>query len=173
MFEQKDHAVADAEMTREDRIVILKRQEAMALFPSFNEEAAFDLGSLIYGIARSKRSPVVVNIRTSDRALFHAAMPGATPDNDEWVRRKSNLVLRYHQSSMLFGDTLAIKGRQINPDMGIDYPDYAAHGGSFPLRVRDAGVIGAITVSGLPQLDDHAMIIEGLTQYLKIDLPHF
>ena len=163
----------EVEKEREVRLAILRKQEQMAQFQGFSEEIAFDFGSVVYGIARGRRSPVVVNIRTSDRVLFHAAMPGATPDNDEWVRRKSNVVLRYHQSSLQFGDTLAFKGRIINPDMGIDMMNFAGHGGSFPIRVKKAGVVAAVTVSGLPQLDDHRMIVEALDQYLKIELPKF
>ncbi|MCB1445646.1 MAG: heme-degrading domain-containing protein [Rhizobiaceae bacterium] len=166
-------AVNEVEKEREVRLAILRKQEQMAQFQGFSEEIAFDFGSVVYGIARGRRSPVVVNIRTSDRVLFHAAMPGATPDNDEWVRRKSNVVLRYHQSSLQFGDTLALKGRIINPDMGIDMMNFAGHGGSFPIRVKKAGVVAAVTVSGLPQLDDHRMIVEALDQYLKIELPKF
>lgn len=158
---------------RAEIIAIVRKQEAAAIFPNFNEETAFDLGSTLYTIARSKRSPVAINIRTSDRALFHAVMPGATPDNDEWVRRKSNVVLRFHQSSLLYGQTLAEKGRIIEPQWGLDPLDYAGHGGSFPVRVKKAGVIGAITVSGLPQLDDHRMIIEALDQFLKLELLKF
>ncbi len=158
---------------REARVAILKTQEQMAQFPAFSEEVAFDLGSAIYAIARSRQAPVVVNIRSSDRVYFHAAMPGTVPDNDNWVRRKSNVVLRYHQSSLLFGDMLALKGREINPDMGIDLMNFASHGGSFPLRVKKAGVVAAITVSGLPQLDDHRMIVEGLDKFLKLELPKF
>jgi uncharacterized protein (UPF0303 family) len=166
-------AVTETANEREARVAILRKQESQAQFQSFSEEIAFDLGSVVYGIARGKRSPVAVNIRTADRALFHAAMPGATPDNDEWIRRKSNVVLRYHVSSLQFGDTLALKGRIINPDMGIDMMNYAAHGGSFPIRIKKAGVVAAVTVSGLPQLDDHRMIVEALDQYLKIELPKF
>jgi uncharacterized protein (UPF0303 family) len=166
-------ALSELEKEREARLAILKNQEQMAQFQSFSEEIAFDFGSIAYGIARSKRAPVVVNIRTADRALFHAAMPGATPDNDEWIRRKSNVVLRYHVSSLQFGDTLALKGRVVNSDMGIDLMNYAAHGGSFPIRVKKVGVVAAVSVSGLPQLDDHRMIVEALDQYLKIELPKF
>ena len=165
--------MSELEKEREARLAVIKKQENQAQFQSFSEEIAFDFGSTIYSIARSKRAAVIVNIRTSDRALFHAAMPGATPDNDEWARRKSNVVLRYHVSSLHFGDTLALKGRIINPDMGIDMMNYAAHGGSFPIRVKKAGVVAAVTVSGLPQLDDHRMIVEALDQYLKIELPKF
>ena len=165
--------MSEKDKDREARVAILKKQEQLGQFQNFSEEIAFDFGSVIYGVARARRAPVVIDIRKSDRTLFHAAMPGATPDNDNWVRRKSNVVLRYHQSSLLFGDTLALKGREINPDMGIDLMNFAGHGGSFPLKVKKVGVIGAITVSGLPQLDDHRMIIEALDQYLKIELPKF
>lgn len=163
----------ELEKDRAEIIAVVRKQEAMALFAAFNEETAFDLGSAIYTIARSKRSPVVINIRTSERTLFHAAMPGATPDNDQWVRRKSNVVLRFHQSSLLYGQSMAEKGRTISPEWGLDPLDYAGHGGSFPIRIKKVGVIGAITVSGLPQLDDHRMIIEGLDQFLKLELPKF
>jgi uncharacterized protein (UPF0303 family) len=163
----------ELEKDRAEIIAIVRKQEAMALFAAFSEETAFDLGSAIYTIARSKRSPVVINIRTSERALFHAAMPGATPDNDQWVRRKSNVVLRFHQSSLLYGQSMAEKGRLIGPEWGLDPLDFAGHGGSFPIRVKKVGVIGAITVSGLPQLDDHRMIVEALDQFLKLELPKF
>jgi uncharacterized protein (UPF0303 family) len=165
--------MSETQHEREERVSIIHRQEQLAQFATFNEEIAFDLGSALYGIARSKRAPVAVNIRMPDRTLFHAAMPGATPDNDNWIRRKSNVVLRYHHSSLLFGDTLALKGREINPDMGISFEDYAAHGGSFPIRLKKSGVIAAITVSGLPQLDDHRLVVEALALYLKIELPRF
>lgn len=156
-----------------ERIAILRKQETLAQFQSFTEETAFDLGSVLYGLVRGKRQTVVVNIRTADRALFHAAMPGATPDNDHWVRRKSNVVLRFHQSSLLYGQQLLEKGRVVGEEWGLDPLDYAAHGGSFPIRLKKAGVIAAITVSGLPQLDDHRMVIEALGQFLKLELPGF
>lgn len=156
-----------------ERIAILRKQEAQAQFTGFTEETAFDLGSALYGVARAKRSPGVVNIRAPDRTLFHAAMPGATPDNDNWVRRKSNVVLRFHQSSLLYGQLLAEKGRAIGAEWGLDPLDFASHGGSFPIRLKKSGVVAAITVSGLPQLDDHRMVIEALGQFLKIELPSF
>jgi len=155
----------------EERIAILRKQEKLALFQNFGEEIAFDLGSVAYTLARESRAPVVIDIRTPNRVLFHAAMPGSVPDNDEWVRRKSNVVLRFHQSSLLYGETLRSKGRAIGPEIGLDPMDYAAHGGSFPIRVGQAGVIAAFTVSGLPQLDDHRMIVAALASYLKVELP--
>ena len=41
--------------------------------------------------------------------------------------------------------------------------DYATDGGSFPLNVEGAGVVGSVTVSGLPQRDDHNLVVEALS----------
>jgi uncharacterized protein (UPF0303 family) len=156
---------------REERIALIRKQEKLAVFSRFNEEDAFDLGSMVILLARQTSAPVIVNIRTPNRTLFHASLPGSAADNDEWARRKSNIVLRYNQSSLLFGETLALKGREINPDMGITLAEYAGHGGSFPIRIVQGLVIAAITVSGLRQIDDHNMVVEALGSYLKLELP--
>jgi len=126
----------------------------------------------VIALARNVHAPVVVNIRTPNRNLFQGALAGSSADNDEWVRRKSNIVLRFQQSSLLFGHMLAQKNRAVGPDIGLDLMDYAPHGGSFPIRLSPGGlVIAALTVSGLPQLDDHRIVIEALGAYLKIELP--
>jgi uncharacterized protein (UPF0303 family) len=48
----------------------------------------------------------------------------------------------------------------------ISSSDYAAHGGAFPLIIRDVGVVGTITVSGLPQQEDHELVVTTLKQFL-------
>lgn len=155
-----------------DLLETLKRQEKLGVFQHFSENEAFDLGSMTMAIARAQHAPVVVDIRTSNRILFHAALPGSSPDNDEWVRRKSNITLRFNQSSLLYGQLLAEKQRNVGPEIGLDLKDYAAHGGSFPIRFASGGlVVAALTVSGLPQRDDHRMAIEAISAYLKVDLP--
>ena len=118
--------------------------------------------------ARRAAAPVVVDIRTPDRTLFHAALPGSAPDNDHWARRKSNLTLRRHQSSLRAGLRLAAKGSILGADLGLDPLDYSDHGGSFPIRVADVGVIGAITVSGLASEEDHAMIVAAIREHLGL-----
>jgi uncharacterized protein (UPF0303 family) len=155
-----------------DLLETLKRQEKLGVFQHFSENEAFDLGSMTMAIARAQHAPVVVDIRTSNRILFHAALPGSSPDNDEWVRRKSNITLRFNQSSLLYGQLLAEKQRNVGPEIGLDLKDYAAHGGSFPIRFASGGlVVAALTVSGLPQRDDHRMAVEAISAYLKVDLP--
>ena len=146
---------------------LLARQENDLVFEAFDENTAWKVGSALVEMARTRHAPVVVNIRTPNRTLFHAALPGAVPANDEWARRKSNLVLREHQSSRRFGMALHTKNKSL-ADHGLDFADYADHGGSFPLRVKGVGVIGAITVSGLASAEDHALIVEVLSAVLNV-----
>lgn len=144
----------------------IRAQEAALVFPRFDEDTAYAVGSAIVAAARTAGAPVVVNVRTADRVLFHAALPGSAPDNDHWVRRKSNATLRFHQSSLLIGSLKEKKGEPVSPDYGLDPTDYAVHGGSFPVRVAGTGVVAAITVSGLPQEDDHRLVVATLAAYL-------
>lgn len=145
----------------------LAKQEDILVFDRFDEDTAWAIGSKLVGVAQAQGAPVAINIRTSDRTLFHASLPGAKPANDSWARRKSNLVLREHESSMRFGLALKSKGKTL-ADHGIDFADFADHGGSFPIRVAGVGVIGAITVSGLASHEDHGMIVGVLAEHLGV-----
>ncbi|PRY19919.1 uncharacterized protein (UPF0303 family) [Aliiruegeria haliotis] len=144
----------------------LERQEETLVLSRFDETTAVALGNALVAEASAQAAPVVVNIRTADRTLFHAALPGSAPDNDHWARRKSNIVLRKHQSSMLVGILFEAQGKSVGPDFGFDPLEFAAHGGSFPIRVAGVGVVGAVTVSGLASEDDHAMIVRVLGKML-------
>lgn len=144
----------------------LAGQEEALVFKAFDEITAIEIGEHLMRAARAGDLPVVINIRTADRVLFHAALPGSSPDNDEWARRKSNVALRFHKSSMRVGENYRLKGREICAELGLDPIDYASHGGSFPVRVSGTGVVAAITVSGLASEDDHGLIIRVLEDYL-------
>lgn len=147
----------------------LAKQEEILVFDRFDEDTAWSIGSKLVGVAQAQNAPVAIDIRTSDRTLFHASLPGAKPANDAWAMRKSNLTLREHESSMRFGLGLKTKGKTL-ADHGINFTDYADHGGSFPIRVAGVGVIGAITVSGLASHEDHAMIVDILAEHLGVSL---
>jgi uncharacterized protein (UPF0303 family) len=144
----------------------IEKQEARLVFKAFDELAALDLGQRLVALALSQKAPVVIDIRTPDRTLFHAALPGASPDNDHWARRKSNVTLRFHKASLRVGETNRLRERGVTPDLGLDPLDYADHGGSFPVRVAGTGVVAAITVSGLKSQEDHDMIIAVLEDLL-------
>jgi len=75
-------------------------------------------------------------------------------------------VERFGASSFLVGRRLAVRGQELDAAYGVDPARYAAHGGAFPIRVRDVGVVGVVTVSGLPQADDHALVVEAVSAHL-------
>ena len=120
-------------------------------------------------LATGRDLPVAVDIRRGTQQLFHAALPGSTADNDAWIQRKARTVERYGASSYLVGRRLAAKGQELDAGMGVDPAAYAAHGGGFPIQVPHVGVVGVITVSGLPQADDHALVVEAIEAYLSGD----
>ena len=107
-------------------------------------------------LAEERSLTLVVDVRRFGQPLFYTALEGTTPDNVDWVRRKSNVVARFHRSSYAVGLTHEIKKTIRSKPDGLAIDDYAAHGGSFPLAVEDAQASSAAsTVSGLPQRDDH------------------
>ncbi len=96
-------------------------------------------------------------------------MGGSTPDNAEWVRRKGNIVVRFHRSSYAIGLELKRTNSTLAEKFELPSADYASHGGSFPLKVAGAGIIGSVTVSGLPQRADHELVVEVLCELLGRD----
>ncbi|MEU6487971.1 heme-degrading domain-containing protein [Streptomyces sp. NPDC046887] len=142
------------------------QQEALAL-DRLTHEDAWALGTLLVELARERALPVAIDIRRGPQQLFHAALPGSSADNDDWIDRKRRVVERYGDSSLLVGTRFRARGKSFDTDSRLDPDRYAAHGGSFPLTVRGAGAVGTVTVSGLPQLDDHALVVEALTRFTE------
>jgi len=149
-----------------DRIAL---EEQELRLQRFDTEVAWDLGSRLRALAVERGLKVVIDVRRFGQPLFYAALEGTTPDNAEWVRRKSNVVARFHRSSYAVGLTQKLKGTTLLELYGLPLADYIDHGGSFPLAVEGAGVVGSVTVSGLPQRDDHSLIIEALCAMLGRD----
>jgi uncharacterized protein (UPF0303 family) len=153
-------------MAISDDLDRLALQEQRLRFEKFDEHTAWELGAKLRALAESRKLPVVIDIRLTNRQIFHSALPGSSPDNLEWVRRKSNVVLRYLKSSYRMGRELAVKNDTLDQHRGVSPLDYAPHGGSFPIHVEGAGIIGALTVSGLPQREDHNLVVEVLATFL-------
>jgi uncharacterized protein (UPF0303 family) len=140
----------------------LAAQEADLRWRHFDEDDAWRLGTTLREVARDRELPVAIEIRRGDQHLFHAALPGSAPDNDVWLARKARVVARFHHSSLYVGQLCRDAGRTIEEMFLVPEGEYAAHGGAFPVTVRGVGVVGSVAVSGLPQLDDHALVIEVL-----------
>jgi uncharacterized protein (UPF0303 family) len=113
---------------------------------------------------------VVIDIRSFARPLFLAALPGSSPDNVDWARRKGNVVTRYHRSSYAVGLELQVKGGTLESRYSLSAADYAAHGGAVPVAVRGTGVIGVATISGLPQREDHGAVVWAMSRLLGVEV---
>ncbi|QEU94148.1 heme-degrading domain-containing protein [Streptomyces kanamyceticus] len=144
----------------------LEEQERRLVLPHFTYDDAWRLGTLLVGLAREREAPVAIDIRRGGQQLFHAALPGSTPDNDAWIDRKRRVVERYGCASYLVGARFRAKGTTFEESSHLDLDVYAAHGGAFPLAVEGAGVIGTVVVSGLPQVADHALVVEALERFM-------
>jgi len=155
-------------MTDDDLISRLEEHERRLTFTRFDNADAWHLGSLLVDLATTRDLPVAVDIRRGTQQLFHAALPGSTADNDSWIARQVRVVERFAASSYLVGRRLAAKGDALDAKYGVDPADYAAHGGAFPVRVPNVGVVGVVTVSGLPQADDHALVVEAIETFLDL-----
>lgn len=139
----------------------LTEEAAHLVFPRFNEDTALALGLMLVELARSGNLPVVIDIRSTDRCYFHAALPGSAPLNDLWARRKSNTALAFQLPSLLVGLRNKAKAEGLDRH-GLPPGDYADSGGAVPVRVKGVGMVAVATVSGLPQVEDHKLVVRGL-----------
>ena len=145
----------------------LQAEEHELQFTSFTNDDAWALGCELVEIARAQEAPVAIDIQRNGHQLFHAALPGATPDNDEWIRRKVRVVQRFGHSSLAVGQAAREQGTSFEEQFGLDPLEYAAHGGGFPVIVRSVGPVGVVTVSGLPQVEDHRMVVAAIRAHLS------
>lgn len=154
-------------MTESARLVQLRQQEEELVFSSFDHHDAWRLGSLIANHAIASAFGVAIDIRRHNLVLFRCVLPGATADQEEWIRRKSASVLRFEHSTALLTEEFSARTHSPLGGGWLAHEDYTLAGGSFPIRVRGAGVIGAVTVSGLSSDEDHQLVVDGIRSYMK------
>ena len=150
----------------EDILNTLLQEEQEFQFTRFNESTAWQLGTQMVERAMRENLPVTIDITRGQHQLFHYSMPGTAADNDEWVKRKVRLVNRFGHSSFYMGQLLKHKGKTIEQSYLISESEFAAHGGCFPIIVKGTGMVGTITVSGLPQEEDHTLVVESIRAFL-------
>src|SRR3712207_164841 len=149
-------------MTDQHSLESLRPEEQELQFRWFGADVAWMFGRLIRERAHQDAMPIAIDISRSGQQLFFAALPGATPDNAEWIRRKRAVVQRFHHSSLYMSVEAEAKGRPFLQRYGLSEQDYAAAGGGFPVFVKDTGCVGAVVVSGLPQIEDHRLVTEAI-----------
>jgi uncharacterized protein (UPF0303 family) len=150
-------------------LAIIAKQEELLQFASFDNTTAWSLGDAIRQHCEEHQLAVAIEVRLCRETVFYYAMQGTSPNNADWARRKRNTTELKHRSSYAVG--LALKeGETLESQSGLPARDYAHHGGSFPIRVKGVGCVGSVTVSGLPQRQDHALVAEVLASVLGVSL---
>jgi uncharacterized protein (UPF0303 family) len=144
-------------------------EEKRLTLTHFTSEDAYRIGVMMVEKAIKEDLPIGIDITAYGKQLFHFNSDLASPDNDNWLRRKRNTVMHFHHSSKYF--YLKVNGDQdlIHSKYGLSKEDYATIHGGFPIRLIDAGVIGAICVSGMKPEQDHELITDTLYAYYSIE----
>jgi uncharacterized protein (UPF0303 family) len=132
--------------------------------PRFSKDDALTLGLQLVEMGKQSNLPIAIDITKGDQVLFHVALEGATPDNEGWVRAKQRTAARYEEPSLLVGLRGRLGGGRIEDNAWFDQSTYAAHGGAFPVYVRGVGAVAVVTVSGLPQMQDHDLVVQALRE---------
>jgi uncharacterized protein (UPF0303 family) len=143
----------------------LLEQEERLVLSSLDENAAVDLGLLLLRTAIERDLPVTLEVRLRGRVVFRAARSGTDEENDMYIAGKARLVERFGHSSLHERLRHELAGTTFAEATSLEFPEYAPHGGGFPLIVAGQGAVGVAIVSGLPQLDDHALVVECLTEF--------
>lgn len=124
---------------------------------SFTLADAVRLGHSVTDLAMVDELPITIEVRHGMRVAYRAAMPGSTVDNDTWLARKAAVVLRYELPTLAVRVRYEERGLDFNEATGLPFSEFAAHGGGIPIMVRGVGLVGILGVSGLPQVEDHAL----------------
>jgi uncharacterized protein (UPF0303 family) len=145
------------------RLKRLEDQERKLVFPDFSLSDAWTLGSMLAGIAAERALPVAIRIELGEQTAFHVGMPGATAENDDWLRRKGAVVRRFGVSTYI----LRVRGELSGRDYAeLDPARFAVAGGCVPIRTPAGTLLGTVGVSGLSQADDHALVVDAMAQFL-------
>jgi uncharacterized protein (UPF0303 family) len=157
------HSMALPQETDAQRVA---RQEEQLQFDRFDMTTAWTLGSAIRALAESRHQNVAIDIELNGHPLFFSAMPGTTPDNIDWMRRKKNTVNRFRRSSYAVALDMQAQKTTLMDRQALPLRDFVSVGGCFPIRIRGTGMVGTIAVSGLPDRSDHELIVEALAKQL-------
>ena len=148
----------------------LAAEEEELQFRTFTNDDAWELGLALVTTARERGLPVAVDVTRNGHQLFHASLPGTVPDNDTWIARKAAVVQRFGHSSLYVRQKAIENGTTFEEVHELDPQQFRAHGGAFPVLVRDVGPVGVAVVSGLPMLEDHRLLVEVLRAQVRRQL---
>ena len=124
---------------------VLLEEEIRLTLPSLTVTDALEIGEIAKLFGQDRSLPIAVEVRLGDWIIYHASLPGSTPENDWWIGRKARVV-KLKKHSTMFERVLA-------EEQGIDWhkennlldETHAIHGGGLPLITKGDGFVGGIT----------------------------
>jgi uncharacterized protein (UPF0303 family) len=152
-------------------LAILTQQESLLHFTDFTPDTAWELGNRLRDALLSRGAGGTVEIEFGNQLLFACATVGSKADQADWIRRKRNTVRHFARSSYAVGRQLELDQQTLEARYGLTLVEYAAHGGGFPIFLAGSECIGTIILSGLPQREDHNLVVTAIAAQLNVDIP--
>ncbi|MDP9700149.1 MULTISPECIES: heme-degrading domain-containing protein [Paenibacillus] len=149
------------------RLAQMQQEEQELVWDTFNSETALQLGLYLVQEAKRRSQAVTIDITLKGHRLFLHAMEGTHPDNENWIRRKNNVVNHFGSSSWHTALRLRSENKILEQDYQLSDSDYVLAGGAFPLILKEEGQVGTITISGLPDEEDHDLVTTGIRSFLE------
>ena len=144
----------------------LLQEELLLTLPKLDVADAIEIGEIakLFGIQRSL--PIAVEVRIGDWIIYHASLPGSKSENQWWIDRKARVVLLKHHSTIYERVSAEERGIDWHQENNLLDETHAIHGGGLPLITKHEGFVGVLLISGLPQVEDHLLGVEVLTEFL-------
>ena len=144
----------------------LLQEELLLTLPALDVADALEIGEIAKSFGTQRGLAIAVEVRIGDWIIYHVSLPGSTPENDWWISRKARTVLLKHHSTMYERVSAQERGVDWHKENNLLDETHAIHGGGLPLITKDEGLVGALLISGLPQVEDHLLGVEVLTEFL-------
>jgi uncharacterized protein (UPF0303 family) len=144
----------------------LLKEERILTLPSLGINDALEIGEIAKSLGLVRNLPIAVEVRLADWIIYHASLPGSSPENDWWMSRKARTVMLKHHSTMYERVSAEERGVDWYEENNLLDETHAIHGGGLPLITKDDGFVGVLLISGLPQVEDHLLGVEVLTEFL-------
>ena len=143
----------------------LLHQEQELKLPALMNKEAIEIGQLASALGKERKLPIAIEVRIGNWIIYHASLPGSSPENDRWIERKVAVVMLNQHSTIFERVSAEERGVDWHKENGVTDETHAIHGGAIPL-ITDEGFKGILIISGLPQVEDHLLAVEVLTEFL-------
>jgi len=144
----------------------LLNEEQILTLPSLDLTGALEIGEIAKSLGQIKNLPIAVEVRLLDWIIYHASLPGSKSENQWWIDRKARVVMLKHHSTLYERVSAEERGVDWHKENNLLDETHAVHGGGLPLITKDEGFVGILLISGLPQVEDHLLGVEVLTEFL-------